>query len=202
MWRFREKKKRTVTDLINQTSIEELLKEASACYHWNLSETHAVLLRCTTLEHFVSLHTYAFSTYMHPNYNFGRPINIEVLDAIYLSVLKGFNQFVALNEGSFDTLERIKNIYENLASPWIDRKNSDEREMLRNRLRVLWQDITSSLFAELKVHSNIKIDDGTEKGARNDDLIEKYNKLYSFCKKDDPVVFEIAHELNRCYAVG
>jgi len=193
---FSRKGKPTKLDLIHQTPIEKLLED-SKFYYWDLAETKAVLSHCVSLEHFVRLHYMAFDAYLNP-YN---RVSEEILDVIFLNVLREFIKFIANDMASFEALEEVKKIYSYLGSPRKDIKNSDGREMLRNRLCLLWQDITSSLFVDLKANSNVKIDDGTEKGARNYDLIEKYNKLYSLCKKDDPVLFEIAYELNRCYSV-
>jgi len=172
-------------DRINLKSIDELIKDSSDFYLWDIDGTKAVLSKCSTLENFVDIHSNAFCSSQHPEFNNGRAVSGEILNIIFLEVCKSFNLFIKIEPlDRYEHLGKIIDIYASLGAPWRDRDNSSGRELLRVRLAIKWRKLAAELFVAIK-----------EMPMPHD--AQRYVELFHLCPKDDPIIFEIAEEINK-----
>ncbi len=175
-------------DSINKKTINELLSSdrpsVFTYYRWNKEDTRAVLKKCSTLKHYILLHRAAFKAYLFIDRNDNFRVTEETLDIIYENLIKPFTAFLKDNDSDrYEYMGKIKELCPNLDTPWLDAENSCERELLRTRLIARWKEVSRELFISIKEKSPTDI--------------KKYEALFRVCKKDDPIVLEIADEINK-----
>ena len=182
---FGKRKTETQMDIISRSSIEELLeKDWVWFYPWDFEHTEAVLNKCSEPKHYAKLHKWAFHCRQHPEHFDRKIVPENVLDVLYKKLCIAITSLLRDNTRTTNhQIELIKEIHSLLNSGWIDRENSSEMFMLQKRLEVEWFRLTASIFEMIK--------------AKNPTSPEGYESLFSICKKDDPIILELAGEINR-----
>ncbi|MEI7810319.1 MAG: hypothetical protein WCI41_02045 [bacterium] len=177
-------KKKTQLEIINESSVEQLLEKRWECFYpWDLENTKIVLEKCSKPVDYVYLFSWAFHCESHSEFFEHRRLDEKILKNIYLDLVKSINSF--LKDEVIDNTEKaetIKNIYNSLCTGWKDIEDSEEMVLIKKRLEVVWIKATSEIFETFK-----GIDSTT---------VESYEKLFYLCKENDPKIFEIAEIIN------
>lgn len=176
---------KTESEKINEASFEELISDEYSYYRYNIEQTKLILKKCSKSMDYLRLHNWVFANLTHPNYpNYRRSIAKGIIETIYFNLVKSLNSF--LKETTVihsEKIKVIKELHQSLNPAWKNVENSGERILLKKRLEVEWNKLTSEIFEKLK--------------SSEDTPLSSYEELFFMCKMDDPKIFEIAEIINK-----
>jgi len=179
---WNKKVKKTTLEEINDSTIVDLIDERHGIYLWDVEETKAVLLKCETFHHYVSIYANAAMMDRQPR-GLDRRLKEGVIDALYFEVCKRFSIFIKDETlDRFEYVKELKSIYKELRSRWRGIENSPETDLLRARVCARWREVINQLYR------NIKNDYPGD--------VQKYIELFGVCKSDDEMILIIAEEIN------
>ncbi len=163
------------------TPIEEIKKQGSGLtYRWNLDQTHILLKKCQTV--FDVVHFYVLAVAKNPiTYSRDTLVTDEIIDALYFELVTLFDAFIEEKP----SVEEILRLHSSFNSIWANQQNTDEAKLLQLRLEVLMSEMLRAEFLEIKNST-----------CSNQEKNDRYVILFKKCMRHNPIVFEIAKEIN------